>query len=225
MAKRGNFAEKLKSTAKKFKIPELVGIPEQVNSEEFADLEHEIEVSIMIISLFKKLRNAKHQFEVELDQSRTNEKLLQLENDRLINENAILKVEANNAYILIDSNASLKKELESLRTLVSGTTEIKYNILDPYNNPDRQLKEENLLLHEKLAEILKENRELSSLSSRKNAKDLDTSQNSERNTERETLDTTSMSMSTLSASATARSNNFRIKSGGLTPKSRVINPQ
>jgi hypothetical protein len=49
-----------------------------------------------------------------------------LENDRLNNENAILKVEANNAFILIDQNESLKKELESIRTLVGTGTDIKY---------------------------------------------------------------------------------------------------
>lgn len=44
MAKRGKFAEKLKSTAKQYKVPELLGIPEHVNSEDVSQLEEELEV-------------------------------------------------------------------------------------------------------------------------------------------------------------------------------------
>jgi hypothetical protein len=56
---------------------------------------------------------------------RLNEKLLKQENEKIKNENDILKVEASNAYILLDQNQQLKKELESLRTILGKNDDIK----------------------------------------------------------------------------------------------------
>jgi hypothetical protein len=50
---------------------------------------------------------------------------LKRENEKLKNENGILKVEASNAYILLDQNQQLKKELESLRIILGNKSEIK----------------------------------------------------------------------------------------------------
>lgn len=71
------------------------------------------------------MKDRVNQLEVELEESKGRETILKLENDKLLNQINILKVEANNAYILMDNNQQLKKELQSLKTIFSNKIEPK----------------------------------------------------------------------------------------------------
>ncbi len=87
---------------------------------------------------------------------------------------------------------------------------------------DRNIKEENNLLHEKFAEVLKENRELRAKREKKQKK-ITRSRDSDHSAERSDASNTSFTLES------GRTNNFRIKTtapiGSMTPKSRMIQLQ
>jgi hypothetical protein len=87
----------------------------------------------------------------------------------------------------------------------------------------RNIKEENTLLHEKLAEVLRENRELKEQLEKKSKRARGSSRDSDRSAERSDVSNTSFTLES------GRTNKFRIKtgtpSGPLTPKSRMIQLQ
>ena len=60
----------------------------------------------------------------ELESIKTNFEILQLDYDKIKNENVVLKAEANSAYILMDQNKQLKKELETTKVVSQNDTSI-----------------------------------------------------------------------------------------------------
>jgi len=111
--KQGKFATQLKKRIEYGNITSggpLQHIPENVNTEKMAEVEQENEV----------LKERINELEVELEQSKGNERILKLEHDKLKNQVSILNVEAQSAYILADQNQQLKKELQSLKVIFSN---------------------------------------------------------------------------------------------------------
>jgi len=148
--KQGKFASQLKKRIEYGNITSagpLHHIPENVNTEKMAEIEQENDV----------LKERINQLEVELEESRGNERIMKLEHDKLKNQVTILNVEAQSAYILADQNQQLKKELQSLKVI--------------FSNKDQQINshQENMLLHEQIAELIKENNELKLKLEKKNS--------------------------------------------------------
>ena len=51
----------------------------------------------------------------QLESIKTDFEILKLDYDKIKNENLVLRAEANSAYVLMDQNKQLKKELEALK--------------------------------------------------------------------------------------------------------------
>ena len=69
------------------------------------------------------LKDRLNLMETELEEVKARENSLQLENNSLNNQIKILKVEANNAYILMDNNQQLSKELHSLKAVFGNKSD------------------------------------------------------------------------------------------------------
>jgi len=178
----------------------MLNIPENVNSEKVAELEQELEI-------LKERLNAA---EVELEETRGRETILKLENDKLNNQVNILKVEASSAYILMDQNQQLKKELQSLKVIFSNKDDIK------------DAKKENLLLHEQIAELIKENQEFKTKLEKQGVikteqKEIDMKERLVRKKERILPESRNSS-----TSQDTKPTHFIIRSGQASPKANLV---
>ena len=73
------------------------------------------------------MKEEKSKLQVQYDELKMNLDLASHELEKIKNENKILKIEANNAFILMDQNEELKKQLNSIKLMAI-----------PQNNNDQE---------------------------------------------------------------------------------------